>query len=89
MIMIEELTKITLNDYVLTNIDLETLCFTIRLKDEKEYIVYHKKIKVDGRVKTINYIKKDGKIIPLDDEVTKLHLAEVRVYQREGIWVII
>lgn len=85
MIMIEELTKITLDDYVLTNIDLETLCFTIRLKDEKEYIVYHKKIKVDGRVKTINYIKKDGKIIPLDDEVTKLHLAEVRVYQREGI----
>lgn len=83
--MIEELTKITLDDYVLTNIDLETLCFTIRLKDEKEYIVYHKKIKVDGRVKTINYIKKDGKIIPLDDEVTKLHLAEVRVYQREGI----
>ena len=83
--MIEELTKITLGDYVLTNIDLETLCFTIRLKDEKEYIVYHKKIKVDGRVKTINYIKKDGKIIPLDDEVTKLHLAEVRVYQREGI----
>lgn len=85
MIMIEELTKITLDDYVLTNIDLETLCFTIRLKDEKEYIVYHKKIKVDGRVKTINYIKKDGKIMPLDDEVTKLHLAEVRVYQREGI----
>lgn len=83
--MIEEVTKITLDDYVLTNIDLETLCFTIRLKDEKEYIVYHKKIKVDGRVKTINYIKKDGKIIPLDDEVTKLHLAEVRVYQREGI----
>lgn len=89
MIMIEELTKITLDDYVLTNIDLETLCFTIRLKDEKEYIVYHKKIKVDGRVKTINYIKKDGKIIPLDDEVTKLHLAEVRVYQREGIQVIL
>jgi hypothetical protein len=85
MIMIEELTKITIDDYVLTNIDLETLCFTIRLKDEKEYIVFHKKIKVDGRVKTINYIKKDGKIIPLDDEVTKLHLAEVRVYQREGI----
>lgn len=83
--MIEELTKITIDDYVLTNIDLETLCFTIRLKDEKEYIVFHKKIKVDGRVKTINYIKKDGKIIPLDDEVTKLHLAEVRVYQREGI----
>ena len=40
--MIEKSTKITLNDYILTNIDLETLCFTIRLKDEKEYIVYHK-----------------------------------------------
>lgn len=85
MMMIEKSTKITLNDYILTNIDLETLCFTIRLKDEKEYIVYHKKIKIDGRVKTINYIKKDDKIMLLDDEVTKLHLAEVSVYQREGI----
>ena len=83
--MIEKSTKITLNDYILTNIDLETLCFTIRLKDEKEYIVYHKKIKIDGRIKTINYIKKDDKIMLLDDEVTKLHLAEVSVYQREGI----
>lgn len=85
MIMIEKSTRITLNDYILTNIDLETLCFTIRLKDEKEYIVYHKKIKIDGIVKTINYIKKDDKIMLLDDEVTKLHLAEVSVYQREGI----
>lgn len=85
MMMIEKSTKITLNDYILTNIDLETLCFTIRLKDEKEYIVYHKKIKIDGRIKTINYIKKDDKIMLLDDEVTKLHLAEVSVYQREGI----
>lgn len=83
--MKEELTKITKNDYVLTNIDLDSLCFTIRLKDEKEYKVYYKKIKENGKTKTINYIKKDGKIIPLDDEVTKLHLAEVRVYQREGI----
>ena len=64
--MIEKSTKITLNDYILTNIDLETLCFTIRLKDEKEYIVYHKKIKIDGRIKTINYIKKDDKIMLLE-----------------------
>ncbi len=82
---LEELTKITKDEYVLTNIDLATLCFTIRLKDNKEYIVYYKKIKDGEKTKTINYIKKDGKIIPLDDEVTKLHLAEVRVYQREGI----
>ena len=81
----EELTKITKEDYILTNIDLETLYFTIRLKDQKEYIVYYKKIKDGRKTKTINYIKKDGKIIPLDDEVTKMHLSEVRIYQREGI----
>ena len=73
---------ITRDEYVLTNIDLETLCFTIRLIDDKEYIVYHKK---DDDGKIINYIKKDGKNIPLDVEVTKWHLAEVRIYQREGI----
>lgn len=77
--------EITLNDYVLTNIDLETLYFTIRLKDDKEYIVYYKKIKDGKKTKTINYIKKDGKEIPLSDEVLKVHLAEVRVYQRSGI----
>lgn len=74
--------EITLNDYVLTNIDLETGYFTIRLKDDKEYIVYYKKEK--GK-KQVNFIKKDGKEIPLTDEVVKIHLAEVRVYQREGI----
>jgi hypothetical protein len=59
--MNEELTKITKNDYVLTNIDLDSLCFTIRLRDEKEYIVYYKKIKENGKTKTINYIKKRWK----------------------------
>ena len=73
---------ITLEDYVLTNIDLETGYFTIRLKDDKEYIVKKKKEK--GK-KQVNFIKKNGKEIPLSDEVVKLHLAEVKVYQREGI----
>ncbi len=77
--------EVTLDDYVLTNIDLETLYFTIRLKDDNEYIVYYKRIKEGKKIKTINYIKKDGREIPLSDEVTKLHLSEVRVYQREGI----
>lgn len=81
----EQSEKITRNEYVLTNIDLESLCFTIRLTDEKEYIVYHKKININGKNKTINYIKKDGKIILLDEEVTKWYLTEVRVYQKEGI----
>ena len=47
--------EITLNDYVLTNIDLETGYFTIRLKDNKEYIVYLKKNKM---VKQLIILKK-------------------------------
>ena len=79
------MTEVTLNDYILTNIDLKTLCFTIRLKDDNEYIVYYKRIKDGKKIKTINYIKKDGKDIPLSDEVAKIHLSEVRIYQRDGI----
>lgn len=75
--------KITLNDYVLTNIDVSTGYFTIRLNDNKEYIVYRYR---DNNSKTLfNYIEKDGKIIPLSDEVAKIHLTEVKVYQRDGI----
>lgn len=35
--------EVTLEDYVLTNISLREHCFTIRLKDNEEYIVYHRK----------------------------------------------
>ncbi|MBR6688782.1 MAG: hypothetical protein IKL68_02060 [Clostridia bacterium] len=73
---------ITLEDYVLTNLSLRESCFTIRLKDNNEYIVYHRKQK--GQ-KTIYYIKKDGKEILLDDEVKKCYLSEVRLYNRVGI----
>ena len=54
--------EITLEDYMLTNIDHKTGYFTIRLKDNEEYIVYYRKIK--GR-KQINFIIKDGKEIIL------------------------
>ena len=37
--------KITLKEYVLTNINLKEHCFTIRLRDNKKYIVYRKKQK--------------------------------------------
>lgn len=74
--------EITLDDYVLTNIDIKTGCFTIRLKDDKEYIVYRRVLETG---KVVNFIKKDDKKIPLSKEVAKLHLSEVRVYQREGI----
>lgn len=73
--------EITLNDYVLTNIDLETGHFTIRLKDNKEYIVYLKK----QNGKTTNYIEKDNMQIPLSDEVSKIHLEEIKTYQKSGI----
>ena len=74
--------EITLDDYALTNIDIKTGCFTIRLKDDKEYIVYRRVLETG---KVVNFIKKDGEKIPLSKEVAKLHLSEVRVYQREGI----
>lgn len=73
---------ITLDNYVLTNLNLREHCFTIRLKDNNEYIVYHKKPR--GQ-KTIYFIKKDGKEILLDDEVKKCYLSEVRLYNRVGI----
>lgn len=74
--------QITLKEYVLTNLDLKELCFTIRLKDNKEYIVYHRKPR--GQ-KTIYYIKKDNKEVLLDEEVKKCYLSEVRIYNRIGI----
>lgn len=74
---------ITMDDYVLTNIDHETGCYTIRLKDDNEYIVYYRKEK--GK-KTYNFIKKDSKEIPISDEVVKTHLSAIREYQVSGIW---
>ena len=70
--------EIMVEDYVLTNINLETLCFTIKLKDNKEYIVYRQKGKKD-------FIIKDNIEIPLSDEVKKIHLSEIRTYQHSGI----
>ena len=74
--------KITLEEYVLTNLSLKEHCFVIRLKDNIEYIVYHRKPR--GQ-KTIYFIKKDDKEILLDDEVKKCFLSEVRLYNRVGI----
>lgn len=73
---------ITMDDYVLTNINHETGYYTIRLKDDNEYVVYYRKEK--GK-KTYNFIKKDGKEISLSDEVVKAHLSAIREYQVSGI----
>ena len=74
--------EITLNDYVLTNINIDTRGYIIRLKDNKEYQVYVKKPK--GQ-KSYDYIVKDGKEIKLSDEVRKIVLSEIRKYERYGI----
>lgn len=74
--------KITLNDYVLTNINIDTRGYVIRLKDNKEYQVYVKKPR--GQ-KDYDYILKDGKEIKLSDEVRKIVLSEIREYERYGI----
>ena len=73
--------EITMDDYILTNIDHKTEYFTIRLKDNKEYIVWFKK----ENGKTINFIEKDGDKILLSDDVVKAHLSAVREYQVSGI----
>lgn len=74
--------EITLEDYVLTNIDHKTGYFTIRLKDNEEYIVYYKRLK---NKKQINFIVKDGEKIPLNYEVLKAHLSAIREYKISGI----
>ena len=73
--------EITLEDYVLTNIGLDGY-YVIRLKDEKEYIVYRRKPR--GQ-KAINYILKDGEEIPVSKDVIKLFLSSIREYERYGI----
>ena len=74
--------EITLNDYLLTNINLDTRGYVIRLKDNKEYQVYVKKPR--GQ-KSYDYIVKDGKEIKLSDEVRKIVLSEIREYERYGV----
>lgn len=81
--------EITRDAYVLTNITFffSLIKFAIRLVDGKEYVVECKK----ENSKKIYYIvvptseKPFYKEIPLDEEVTKIFLKEVREYEREGI----
>lgn len=74
--------EITLDDYILTNINIDTRGYVIRLKDNKEYQVYVKKPR--GQ-KSYDYIIKDGKEIKLSEELRKIVLSEIREYERYGI----
>lgn len=72
--------EITLDDYVLTNLGLDGY-YRVRLKDDKEYKIYPRK---EGR-RTVDYIKKDGKMIKLSYEVQKAVLSNIREYEKYGI----
>lgn len=74
--------EITLDDYVLTNINIDTRGYVIRLKDNKEYQVYRKKPR--GQ-KTYYHIIKDGEEIRLSKEVQNIVLSEIREYETYGI----
>lgn len=74
--------EITLDDYVLTNINVDTKGYVIRLKDNNEYQIYVKKPR--GQ-KAYDYIIKDGKEIKLNEELRKIVLSEIRVYEKYGI----
>lgn len=74
--------EITLDDYVLTNINVDTKGYVIRLKDNNEYQIYVRKPR--GQ-KAYDYIIKDGKEIRLNEELRKIVLSEIRVYEKYGI----
>ena len=68
---------ITLEDYVLTNINIKTNQFVIRLKDKKQYLV--------NKNKCGYFIEKDDKCLFLSKEVIKAYISSVREYQVSGI----
>lgn len=78
----EENEKITVKEYVLTNLHPGDRGYYIRLKDNKEYQVYIRKPR--GQ-KQYHFIKKEGKEIRLDKEVEKYFLSSAREYERYGI----
>ena len=71
-----EADEIQLEEYELTNIDIEGY-YVVRLKDGNSYRIYK-----DG---DRDYILKDGKEIYLSNEVRKAVLSNIREYERYGI----
>lgn len=69
--------EITLDDYVLTNINLNNLHYIIKLKDGNVYDIYKQGQK--------DYIIKDNKRIYLSKEVRDIVISEIREYERYGV----
>lgn len=83
--MIEFEGLITINEYVLTNIDIKNMLFVIRLNDNKEYPVLSTLVKNGKTKRKVYFIKKDNKYYQLDDKVKSAYLSEKRTYIRDGI----
>ncbi len=76
---------ITLEDYVLTNLDLKRNRTVIRLTDEKEYSILVTLEKNGKTKRKVYFIKKDDKYYRLDEDVKKSYLSQIRKYKRCGI----
>lgn len=74
--------EITKKDYILTNLHPDDGGYYIRLTDNKEYQLYHKK--TQGQ-KLYHYIKKDNQEMRLNKEVEKMVLSSIKEYERYGI----
>ena len=83
--MIEFSGIITLENYVLTNLDLKKDRTVIRLTDEKEYPILVTLEKNGKTRRKVYFIKKDDKYYRLDENVKKSYLSQIRKYKRYGI----
>ncbi len=83
--MIQFSGTITLEDYVLTNLDLKKDRTVIRLTDGKEYIILVTLEKNGKTKRKVYFIKKDDKYYRLDEDVKKSYLSKIRKYKRCGI----
>ena len=83
--MIQFSGTITLEDYVLTNLDLKKDRTVIRLTDGKEYIILVTLEKNGKTKRKVYFIKKDDKYYRLDEDVKKNYLSKIRKYKRCGI----
>ena len=84
--MIEFKGIITKQEYVLTNINVNSGKFVIRLIDDKEYPVLSTLEKNGKTKRKVYFIKKNDEYFRLDEEVKNLYLTEKRKYLRYGIW---
>lgn len=72
--------EITKEDYVCTNINLDKMKYTIRIKTNIEYVVMYTMTKPK-----MYFIIVDNEIRPLSKDVVKMYKQTVREYEKYGI----